>query len=174
MVDPDERSSGRLGGSALLGVLGLALGLAVALLLRVRFDLLAGGDDDLDLAAGLLDRGDGALRGAVRHDCDLRLEVVAAVAEHAQTVELAAQNAGRDQRLGVDRLGCIDALLVDRPLELAQVDFLVLEAEDVVETALGLNVVAHPLAVMVAVCDAKLYATSDVVGAVGAVDCPAL
>ena len=27
---------------------------------------------------------------------------------------------------------------------------------DVVETALGLNVVAHPLAVMVAVCDEKL------------------
>ena len=45
---------------------------------------------------------------------------------------------------------------------------------DVVETALGLNVVLQPLALMLAVCVEKLYATCAVVGAVGALDCPVL
>jgi len=39
---------------------------------------------------------------------------------------------------------------------------------DVVDTELGLNVVLQPDAVMLAVCVEKLYATCDVVGAVGA------
>jgi len=41
---------------------------------------------------------------------------------------------------------------------------------DVVETALGLNVVLHPLALMLDVCVEKLYATCAVVGALGALD----
>src|SRR3954464_174053 len=103
------------------------------LLRRLAFFL--GRREDLHRAAGLLDCRDRGLRGAVHFDVELRLELAAA--EQPQATLGAAQHAGLDQGFDVHDAAGVDLLGIDRVLEPVEIDLGELDAEDVVEAALG-------------------------------------
>src|SRR6266702_8745959 len=113
------------------------------LLRRLAFFFL-GGSEDLHRAAGLLDCRDRGLRGAVHFDVELGLEL--ATAEQPQTGLGAAQHAGLDQRLDVHDAAGVDLLGIDRFLEPVEIDLGELDAEDVVEAALGQTAMHRHLA----------------------------
>src|SRR5579863_6022311 len=89
---------------------------------------------DLDRAAGLFDRCNRGLGGAVNLDIELGLDLAAAEQPHA--VPGAAQHAGLHQRLRGDRLLGVDQLGVDRLLDPVEIDLDEFEAEDVGKAAL--------------------------------------
>src|SRR5947209_916405 len=89
---------------------------------------------DLDRAAGLLDRGNRRLRRAVNLDGELGLDLAAAEQPHAPLG--APDHAGLDQRFGIDCAARVDGLGVDCALQPVQVDFGELDPEDVGESAL--------------------------------------
>src|SRR5579883_2451620 len=91
--------------------------------------------EQLDRAAGLLDRGNGRLRGAVHLDIDLRLDLAAA--EQPDATQSAPEHAGLHQRLGVDHRARIELLGVDRLLQPIEIDLGIFDPEHVVEAALG-------------------------------------
>src|SRR5262249_2879270 len=74
----------------------------------------------LDLAAGLLDRGDRRCRGAGDLHFDLGLDL--AFAKEAHAVQRLLEQPGGLHGGGVDRLGGVELLLVDRLLQRAEVD----------------------------------------------------
>src|SRR5262249_11059849 len=90
---------------------------------------------DLNRAARLLDRSYGRFRGAMNLDVELGLDL--ATTEQPDAVLGAAQHAGFHQRFGVDDACRVDQLGVDRLLQAVEIDLDELQAEDVVETALG-------------------------------------
>src|SRR6201989_1446584 len=92
------------------------------------------GRQDLHRAAGLLDRRDRGLRGAMHLDVELGLEFTAAEQPHAGLG--AAQHAGLHQRLGIDHAAGIELLGIHGVLETVEIDLGELDAEDVVEAAL--------------------------------------
>src|SRR5690349_4610914 len=73
-----------------------------------------------DLAAGLLDRGDRRRRGA----CDLHFNLGGELAfsKQAHAIESILEQAGRLHGGGVDRLGRVELLVVNRLLQRAEVD----------------------------------------------------
>src|SRR5262249_20433143 len=97
-----------------------------------------------DRAARLLDRRDGGLGGAVHLDVELGLEFAAAEQPHARLG--AAQHAGLDQRLRIHDFLGVDRLGVDRLLQAVEGDLGELDAEDVVEAALGQTAMHRHLA----------------------------
>src|SRR5438270_10663551 len=103
------------------------------LLRRLAFFL--GRREDLHRAAGLLDGRDRGLRGAVHFDVELGLELAAA--EQPQATLGAAQHASLDQGFDVHHAAGVDLLGIDRILEPVEIDLGELDAEDVVEAALG-------------------------------------
>src|SRR5688500_3847594 len=111
------------------GIAGDPLGLRLGVFL-----LGLGGLHD-DRAAQLLDRRDRRLGGARHFDGQLGLQF--ALAEQPDTVAHAAQEAGGHQVRPGHRLAGVQALVLDRLLQAAQVHFRQLEAEDVVEALLG-------------------------------------
>src|SRR5215217_7085551 len=101
--------------------------------LGFRFGLDRAGDGQL--AADLLDGRLGGFRGAVDGDLDLRGQL--ALAEQADAVLLATDDAGLEQRFGVDGLLRVELAGGDRLLETPEVHFDQLLGERVVEAALG-------------------------------------
>src|ERR1700730_594849 len=93
-----------------------------------------GGRQNLDRAAGLLDRRDGGFRSAMDLDGQLGLEF--ATAEQPQASLGTADNLGLHQRFDVDGRAGIDQLGVDRLLQPVEIDLGEIELEDVGEAAL--------------------------------------
>src|SRR5262249_57681968 len=87
---------------------------------------------------------DGGFGGAVDVDVQLGLELAAAEQPHAALG--AAQHAGLDQRLRRDRVLGIDRLGIDGVLQPVEIDLGELDAEDVVEAALGQTAMHRHLA----------------------------
>src|SRR5689334_2026757 len=112
------------------------------LLRRLAFFL--GRGEDLHRTAGLLDRGDRGLGGAMHFDVELGLELAAA--EQPQAALGAAQHPALHQGFdGHDAAG-VDLLGIDRFLEPVEIDLGELDAEDVVEAALGQTAMHRHLA----------------------------
>src|SRR5712671_1013980 len=102
------------------------------MLRRLAFVLLGRGQD-LDRAAGLLDRRDGGFRSAVNLDVQLGLEFTTAEQPHAGLG--APDHAGFHQRFGVDGGLGVEQLGIDRLLNAIEIDLGKLQPEDVVEAA---------------------------------------
>src|ERR1700730_1251918 len=114
------------------------------MLRRLAFVLCRG--QDLDRAAGLLDRRDRGLRRAVHLDIQLGLEFTAAEQPHARL--RTPDDAGFNQRFGVDGILGVEQLGVDRLLQAVEVDLGEFEPEDVGEAALGQPPVDRHLAAL--------------------------
>src|SRR3954447_21388389 len=111
-----------------------AHGRAMTQMLRRLAFFLLGRGQDLHGAAGLLDRRDRGLGGAVHLDRELGLEFAAA--EQPQAVLGATDHAGLHQRFDGDGFLDVDQLGVDRFLKPVEIDLGEVEPEDVVEAAL--------------------------------------
>src|SRR5438128_7415484 len=113
------------------------------MLRRFAFGFL-GRRQDLDRSARLLDRRDGGLGGAMHLDAELGLELAAA--EQPDAALGAANDARLDQRFRVHGFLDVDQLGIDRLLDPVEIDLGELDAEDVVETALGQTAMQRHLA----------------------------
>src|SRR5215471_8804124 len=102
--------------------------------LRGLFFRLGLGGEDLDRAAGLLDRRHRRLRGAI--DLEIQLGLDLARAEQPHAVLGAAQHARPDQRGDVDRVLRVELAGIDRGLNAAEIHLVELLGEDVGEAAL--------------------------------------
>src|SRR5256884_5112187 len=111
-----------------------AHGQAMTQMLRRLAFFLLGRGQDLHGAAGLLDRRDRGLGGAVHLDRELGLELAAA--EQPQAVLGATDHAGLHQRFDGHGFLDVDQLGVDRLLQAVEIDLGEVEPEDVVEAAL--------------------------------------
>src|SRR3954452_8221266 len=109
-------------------------GRAMTQMLRRLAFVLLGRGQDLHGAAGLLDRRDRGLGGAVHLDRELGLEFPAA--EQPQAVLGATDHALLHQRFDGDGFLGVDQLGVDRFLQPIEIDLGEVEPEDVVEAAL--------------------------------------
>src|SRR5471032_630431 len=100
----------------------------------------------LNLAAGLLDRGNRRRRGA--SDLHFYLGLDLAFAKEADAVRRALEQAGREHRGAVDRLGGVELLVVDRLLQRAEVDHLPSLLVRRTETTLGDTTIKRHLAAL--------------------------
>src|SRR4051812_24619152 len=113
------------------------------MLRRLAF-VFGGRRQDLDRSSRLLDRRDGGLGGAMHLDVELGLEFAAA--EQPDAALGAANDARLDQRFRVHGFLDVDQLGVDRLLDPVEIDLGELDAEDIVEAALGQTAMQRHLA----------------------------
>src|ERR1700709_2608243 len=115
-------------------------------MLRRLAVFLLGGRQDLHRTAGLLDRRDRGLRGAMGFDGELGLELAAA--EQPQSVLGAADHATLHQRFDGDGVLGVDQLGVDGFLQPVEVALGEIELEDVGEAALRQTTMQRHLAAL--------------------------